>query len=244
LNAIVLGASGSTSSSFIVNEYQGNTEITTSTRKNSSTFLALSRFGTFSTIETLLPNGKEFLILFLKEYLFSVALFSREMKDYFFDLFPGQQTFYIFFGSNSKTQISNQVSSTLPALDQLEIVEFNPNQPVTSNDACYVPGIRRWSSLHISIYILELIFYAFLMIITIIFYVLQVQPLYSRGLTPILGAFAQFLALLGEIYVFTLTVEEISKYNCLFNIIFYYGGSQLSIILIPFHVYFFLNLIE
>jgi hypothetical protein len=241
LNAIVLGASGTTSSSLIVNEYQGNTEITTSPRKNSSTFLALTRSGTFSTIETLLPNGKEFLFLliFLKEYLFSVALYSKDMKDSFFDLFPGQQTFYLFFGSNSKTQISNKVSSTLPELDQLEIVEFNPNQPVTTGNACYIPGIRRWSSLHLSIYILELIFYAFLMIITIIFYVLQVQPLYSRGLTPILGAFAQFLALLGEIYVFTLTVEEISKYNCLFNIIFYYGGSQLSIILIPFHVNFF-----
>jgi hypothetical protein len=178
---------------------------------------------------------KKFYLTIFKEYLFSVALYSDDMKTSFFDLFPGQNTFFVFFGSNSNTQISNKVSSTLPALDQLEIVEFNPNQAI-SGAACYIPGVRRWSSFLLSIYILELSFYAFLMVITIIFYLLKVQPLYSRGLTPILGAFAQFLALLGEIYIFTLTIEEISKYNCLFNILFYYGGSQLSIILIPFHV--------
>jgi hypothetical protein len=68
-------------------------------------------------------------------------------------------------------------------------------------------------------------------------YLFKVQPIYSRGFTPILGTVAQFFSLFEQIYVFTLDVEEISKYYCLFSVYFYFSGLHISLILIPIHLF-------
>eukprot|EP01080_Neovahlkampfia_damariscottae_P011020 gene11020-3726_t len=147
--------------------------------------------------------------------------------------FPNQKQFYFFIGTNRHTPPPSD-NSRLSPLDALEIIPFDLNQKTPD---CYVSGVRRWSSFHLSIYILELLFYLLMTLITLLMYIFKMQPLYSRGFTPVLGCIAQIFSLLGELYIFTLTVEENIKYTCLFNMFFYYSGNQLALILMPIHMF-------
>lgn len=62
------------------------------------------------------------------------------------------------------------------------------------------------------------------------------QPLKSRGFTPPLAAFSQFVVLLAQIHYLTAPVETAHKYDCLINIFLYYASTQISLILLPIHL--------
>jgi hypothetical protein len=52
-----------------------------------------------------------------------------------------------------------------------------------------------------------------------------------------LGTMAQFFSLFEQIYIFTLDVENISTYHCLFTLFFYFSGLHISLILIPVNLF-------
>jgi hypothetical protein len=52
-----------------------------------------------------------------------------------------------------------------------------------------------------------------------------------------LGTMAQFFSLFEQIYIFTLDVENLSTYHCLFTVFFYFSGLHISLILIPIHLF-------
>eukprot|EP01080_Neovahlkampfia_damariscottae_P004238 gene4238-7575_t len=155
---------------------------------------------------------------------------------------PVNQSFkYAFVGSNYYASIPTNSPYSLPPPDQMEVMPFD----IFSKDSfCFIPSILRWSTFHWSLYAIEMSFYVIILIICTILYIFKFQPLYSRGLTPIIGSISQIFLLLSQIHFFALNVEGISNNFCLFDMFFYYPGVQMSLILIPIHLIRYIAIIN
>eukprot|EP01080_Neovahlkampfia_damariscottae_P004237 gene4237-7574_t len=171
-------------------------------------------------------------LYFPNDYVVTIAIYQEVLTQELPSKFSNRTNFKLFVGSNYDQKPSFSSNYQLPVLDQLEVMPFSVDQ----NSYCYIPGIRRWSSFHVSIFIIELSFYFLVFLLCIVIYLFKLQPFYSRGLSPILGTMAQFFAVFEQLYVFTLNVEDISKYYCLFTSLFHFVGSQMALILIPLYL--------
>lgn len=84
---------------------------------------------------------------------------------------------------------------------------------ITGDVQQYFPPIARLENMSLSVFIVELVALVVLFIVCILFFLFKKQPIYSRGLTPILACFGHFVHILSGITQYVYTLEEF-KYNC------------------------------
>lgn len=85
---------------------------------------------------------------------------------------------------------------------------------LNSIDNLYYAPTLRLEQMHLSPFIIELSILPLLMGLCILLYILNVQPIRSRGITPMLACVGHFLHLFSGITQFIYTLEDF-KYNCI-----------------------------
>ena len=126
----------------------------------------------------------------------------------------------------------------IPPTSDMVTMNINWNKV---ND-CIIPSISRWSSLHPSLFSLELLFYILIFFVCLIFR--NKQPLKSRGILPLIACFSQVLSLLSEIGIIGVSFEVSMNYYCYFLIFLFNIGNDMSLVLIPIHLFRYLYLVN
>jgi hypothetical protein len=103
---------------------------------------------------------------------------------------------------------------------------------------CNVRPIMRIAQIHISMYIIEILFFCIMFCLCIL--LMNKQPMKSRGVLPIVACFCQICMLLSDLFVLIVDYEFNEKYGCFFYRYIYIVFLNVNMFLIPIQMFRYL----